>query len=405
MKLRINIVDSFDNSLARILEITHPKGSFETPTYAVSTNYIDENILEGASLNGVVEIPVLISIKKLRRAINDIRFMERIENKIKRLINKTPKNSMIISLPLLEETRDIEPKISEPQELNMLTQYFAEISCHPEATVVCSPIFHKVPEQFYNHIIDKFMETALSLNVYVAPSLPYASRTTLNELINIYRKWWKKEDKISRNLLCVDYNNSNAVTKYSFHNYVLTVKMLLEKEFEEPIAIYGVNVNYSRVKVKYEKISARDLFSYFIGLDVMGVNHKRIPLPSEVVERIKRKDETKSYKLLNRYEYMYVDIKDLLNKEIIASYKDHLKKILEKNEKIDDNIKKINIKIILEETDYLRKEIFKRSGAKHPLRYLEEKEGWKKDENAANAVLKITKRYIEKTKTLDIYKT
>jgi len=59
----------------------------------------------------------------------------------------------------------------------------------------------------------------------------------------------------------------------------------------------------------------------------------------------------------------------------------------------------------LEETDYLRKEIFKRSGAKHPLRYLEEKEGWKKDENAANAVLKITKRYVEKTKTLDIYKT
>jgi hypothetical protein len=249
------------------------------------------------------------------------------------------------------------------------------------------------------------METALSLNVYVAPSLPYASRTTLNELVNIYRKWWKKEDKISRNLLCVDYNNSNAVSKYSFHNYVLTVKMLLEKEFEEPVAIYGVNVNYSRVKVKYEKISARDLFSYFIGLDVMGVNHKRIPLPSEVVERIKRKDETKSYKLLNRYEYMYVDIKDLLNKEIIANYKDHLKKILEKNEKIDDNIKKINMKIILEETDYLRKEIFKRSGAKHPLRYLEEKEGWKKDENAANAVLKITKRYVEKTKTLDIYKT
>jgi hypothetical protein len=287
----------------------------------------------------------------------------------------------------------------------MLTHYFAEISCHPEATVVCSPIFHKVPEQFYNHIINKFMETALSLNVYIAPSLPYASRTTLNELVNIYRKWWKKEDKISRNLLCVDYNNSNAVSKYSFHNYVLTVKMLLEKEFEEPVAIYGVNVNYSRVKVKYEKISARDLFSYFIGLDVMGVNHKRIPLPSEVVERIKRKDETKSYKLLNRYEYMYVDIKDLLNKEIIANYKDHLKKILEKDEKIDDNIKKINMKIILEETDYLRKEIFKRSGAKHPLRYLEEKEGWKKDEYAANAVLKITKRYVEKTKTLDIYKT
>jgi hypothetical protein len=401
MVLRVKLADSCEGSLARVLDIGSSRGSFQTPTYAVSVGYIDGIILKEDVLRGIVELPIHLSFKELGRAVRDVNVRERIERKVNSLARRTPGKHLAVLVPILEVPKGMDLESLGRDGVGSYVEQAVELSYNPRADVVCAPVFQGVPEHLFSYVIEGFLKSADSFNAYLAPSIPYASRSTLSNLVNTYRKYFSRSSKVLPNFICVDYNNSNAISRYSLHNYVLTVLGQLEGDYGEPVAVFGTNVNYSRVGLKYREVPARDLASYFVRLDIIGPNHKVPRLPPKVVEQELPKDELTKRKLLRREDYVYVNLKDLL--ELPPPEVANLMKVIKLGRELPEVIKRINTAIILTETDYLRERVFRGELGGNPLKYLESKRASRIDPRMVEVVRRLTERYTSKSKTLSDY--
>ena len=402
MALLVKLVDSCEGSLARVLDVRSSRGSFQTPTYAVSVSYVDGSILREDFLQGVVELPVHLSFKELGEAVRDVRARERLERRVNALARRAPGDHLAVLVPILESPKGMDLEKVGRDSVRSYAQQAVELSYNPRADVVCAPVFHGVPEHLFSDVVGEFLKAADSFNAYLAPSIPYASRSTLNSLIKVYREYFRRSSRVLQNFICVDYNNSNAVSKYSFHNYVLTVVHQLEKDCGGPVVVFGANVNYSRVRLKYRELPARDLASYFLRLDIMGPNHKVIPLPPNVVEVTTERDELTRHKLLRREDYTYVSLRDLLKSPEPST--SSLRELLTAGRRLPETVKKVNIKAILAEASYLREEVFRGERGGNPLKYLESKKASRIDPRMVEVVKKLTERYTLKVRTLDEYR-
>jgi len=402
MALLIKLVDSCEGSLARVLDVRSSRGSFQTPTYAVSVGYVDGSILREDVLQGIVEIPARLSFKELEEAVRDVRTRERLERRVNALARRAPGDHLAVLVPILGSPKGMDLEKVGRDSVRSYAQQAVELSYNPRADVVCAPVFHGVPEHLFSDVVGEFLKAADSFNAYLAPSIPYASRSTLDSLIKVYRDYFRRSSKVLQNFICVDYNNSNAVSKYSFHNYVLTVVRQLERDYGEPLVVFGANVNYSRVGLKYRELPARDLASYFLRLDIMGPNHKAVLLPPSVVEVATEKDELTRHKLLHREDYTYVSLRDIL--KLPEPSTASLRELLTTGRRPPETVKKVNIRAILAEASYLREKVFRRERGGNPLKYLESKKASRIDPRMVEVVKKLTERYTLKVRTLDEYR-
>jgi len=402
MALLVKLVDSCEGSLARVLDVRSSRGSFQTPTYAVSVSYVDGSILREDFLQGVVELPVHLSFKELGEAVRDVRARERLERRVNALARRAPGDHLAVLVPILESPKGMDLEKVGRDSVRSYAQQAVELSYNPRADVVCAPVFHGVPEHLFSDVVGEFLKAADSFNAYLAPSIPYASKSALNSLIKVYREYFRRSSRVLQNFICVDYNNSNAVSKYSFHNYVLTVVHQLEKDCGGPVVVFGANVNYSRVRLKYRELPARDLASYFLRLDIMGPNHKVIPLPPNVVEVTTERDELTRHKLLRREDYTYVSLRDLLKSPEPST--SSLRELLTAGKRLPETVKKVNIRAILAEASYLKEEVFRGERGGNPLKYLESKKASRIDPRMVEVVKKLTERYTLKVRTLDEYR-
>ena len=71
--------------------------------------------------------------------------------------------------------------------------------------------------------------------------------------------------------------------------------------------LYAINVNIGRPRKREQAITAKDLFSFEYGIDILGNVHIQRPLPEEVRERLK---PTETIRILNKDDYGYYRISD-----------------------------------------------------------------------------------------------
>jgi len=324
-------------------------------------------------------------------------------------VKRVPPDQLVIAIPLLEGEQGY---AFSYDEVSKYSAFITELMTNPRVDLICTPAFHRIAEDHIPIFIEKFLEAMTSYSKNIALTIPYASRETRVKVVETYLKWADKNNRALLNFLCIDYNGSNPISKYSHHNYALGYVRLLERETGEPTVMYGVNVKYSRVAKKYDELPARDLVSYFAQVDIYGCSHKRRPIPREVTEKLRAYEALKKQKLLNRERYIYIsldkihkdhslkppEVKAEIIKQLLAETSYNIRRV----ERI---IKLINIMITFKEAEVLR-ELF-RSGEydsfKTPLQYLKSKEIVRIDDILLQRLEKFAKLYRLRTKSLDEY--
>jgi hypothetical protein len=260
--------------------------------------------------------------------------------------------------------------------------------------VVCVPVFHKLSEKYIEAFIDEFLSISTSFRKYVVSTIPYISRTARTRLVSKYIKWFNKSDFVIPELVCVDFSGSNPISRYTFHNYVVTYIRALEAEFGSPAAVLGVNVKYGKTADKYEEIPARDLASYFALLDIQGKNHKRQSLPGEVAEKTKSEPPLQKLKILNRAKYVYISLAKALAEQLLlpeeASHLPGSPAEEFSRSKLERMVRLVNVRRFLAETRTLRM-VF--TDPSEPAKYLKEKEAAKIDESMLRNIRKLARQY------------
>ncbi len=375
--IEAHLINEYDEVPARAVRIKHVKGSLETPAYAINAVEIDRRLIKEEDLRGIVEVCIPFRPEQLKSMSKDLALQQRFEYRINSYMRKIPHDQLVVAIPLVEGKQKYELSIDEA---SFYGTYIAELISNPEVDIVCTPIFHRIAEKHVDVLVEKFLEAMTSYNVGVALSIPYTSRETREKLIKIYLDMVDKNNRALLNFLCVDYNSSNPISKYAFHNYVLRYVRELQEEIDEPVVVYGANVKYSRIAKKYDELPARDLASYFAQLDMFGGNHKRKPIPGEVAEKLKAEESIRKQKLLNRDRYIYISLDKVVEEPKLAGPEtDLIKKLVDEGRHrsyIEKVVKRINMRNILSEIDILRP-LFSGRGWQHfeePMQYLNSKE-------------------------------
>lgn len=404
MAIESRLLNESEDVLARTLRIKHARGSLETPTYAVSVAEIDRELISEDSLQGIVEVPLLFKPEQLENMSRDASLQQRFEYRVNSYIRRISSDQLTVAVPILEGRQDLSLKYS----VATYSTYIAELVHNPRMDIVCTPVFHRVPEQLIKVFVEEFLHAMSAYDVHVALTIPYASRDARDELVKTYLEWSNRSNRMLLNFLCADYNGSNPISKYVLHNYVLGYVRTLQEEIGVPVAVYGVNVKYSRVAKKYYELPARDLVAYYAQLDIFGGNHKRRPLPREVAERSRDETTLSKQKLLNRERYTYISIDKMMEdpKLMVDEVKIVEALVAEgyQAKYIERIVNRLNIKSILAETNTLRS-IFSGKGwqtYEKPLQYLMSKEAIRIDETILNRLKSFTK-LLRKTRKLDEY--
>lgn len=278
MPIETRLLIEHDDILARTLRIKHARGSLETPAHAVSILDIGRAPLGESDLQGIVEVPVVFKPEHLEAMGRSTQRQRQFEYRMNSYLGRIPSSQLTIAVPLLEAVRGAE---FSRDKAPVHAAYIAELVAHPRMDVVCTPVFHGVIEEQAKALLEEFLHTMTTYSVGVALSIPYTSRETRQELIGTYFRWVDKNNKMLLNIVCVDYNGSNPISKYSLHNYVTTYTRTLQRETGEPVAVHGVNVKYSRIARKYDELPARDLTSYYAQLDMFGGTTGENPFPEK----------------------------------------------------------------------------------------------------------------------------
>jgi len=405
--MRVKLSREHEDVLARAVEVSHSRGSLRTPAYAVNVLDIDRRLLSEEDLLGIAEVHTVFKPVQLKDLSRDASLQQEFEYRMNSYMRRIPSDQLVAAIPFLEGRQGYSLSSGDAAKYSA---FVAELMANPRIDLICTPVFHRIAEELIPVFTEKFLEAMTTYSKSVALTIPYASRETRDRVVETYLRWADRNDRVLLNFLCVDYNGSNPISKYSFHNYALRYVRLLEREVGEPIVMYGVNVKYSRVAKKYDELPARDLVSYFAQLDIYGYNHKRRPIPGEVAERLRADEAVKKQKLLNRERYTYVSL-DKIRKDsgLIHPEAGFVEQLLAETprsvHRVERVVKLMNIRNTIKEAEVLR-QIFsgeEYGSFKNPLQYLKSKEVMRIDNVLLQRLEKFTKLYRSRTRSLDEY--
>ena len=391
MPLTIKLASMGEGVLARKLTIRHGRGSFETPAYTVNPLDVDGDLVSWDDIQGVVEYSIRLRLDALEKISANKDYQRQYEYQQHSMLRRIPEDHLVVAVPLIEGKKGVSVG---RREARIHASHVAELVAIPRVDIVCVPVFHKLGEDYIESFIEEFLSEATTLNAYIAPSMPEVSRNTRTRLAIKYYNWQDRSNLILPNLVCVDYNGSNPISKFSFHNYIVKYIKVLEGHLGGPVAVLGVNVKYGKAAGKQEEIAARDLTSYYALLDLQGRNHKRQYLPAEVAERTRKESPLTRYKLLNRMRYTYISLgKALKEQGLLTREVERIAEIISEGQStsaLERSVRLHNVRGFLAETRFLRRVL---TDPSEPLEYLRRKEAVKLDEKIMRNIKKFTSTY------------
>ena len=408
--LETKLVNDYSDIPARAVRIKHANGSLITPAYAVNAAKTGLLAREDTAIGGIIEVSLAFRPNQLERMSRDVTLQQRFEYRVNSYTRRARTyGKLVVAIPLVEEAR--EHSFSKNEAIRYGT-YIAELTANPGIDIVCTPVFNRIAEKNIPLLVESFLEAMTAYDVGVVLSIPYTSRETREKLVELYLNKISKNNRLLLSFTCADYNASNPISKYAFHNYVLRYTKSLEEDIiGEPVAVYGVNVKYDRVSRKYDKLPARDIAAYFARLDILGGNHKRKPMPREVVERLRAKEPpVRRIKLLDRSQYIYLDLDKAIQSEQGIPGIEPIKRIIKENPRtlprhVEREVERINTSNILAETIILQR-LFSGQGYqafKDPSHYLGSKEIMRIDDKLLKALKGFNRILGLGTKKLDKY--
>jgi len=302
MTIKARYVKDVESVAGRVLEISHFRGTFYTPVRVLHGNSREDKVITSKDCRGVVEVYARLTPNKLKRLWSDLDEELLFTYKIRRAARKALDYELVIALPEIEAKPD--SRFRNPVKIG---ERILELLGAVEIDVLCTPIFNRVNERYILPIIRGFLEAASTIGKPIALSIPEVSRDLCDKIVKVYFDMATKNNNLLTNLICVDYDGSNPVTRYSKHIFALKLSKEIEKDIDEPVIIYGVNVKFSKVSHKYDEITARDLVSPFIGIDIIGPNHRRLILSEDIADIVKQRSVEKKILSITNYSYLNIE--------------------------------------------------------------------------------------------------
>ena len=305
MTIRAKYVKDVEDIAGRVLEIRHSRGTFHTPVRVLRGSSREDKIITSKDCRGVVEVYARLTPNKLKRMWLNLSEEYLFTCKIRRAARKAQDYELVIAIP------EIEAKPSSRLRNSVkVGECILELFGAVEVDVLCTPIFNRVNERYVLPILQGFLEAASTIDKPIALLIPEVSRDLRDRIVKMYFELADRNNNLLTNVICVDYDGSNPVTRYSKHIFALKLSKELEWSLDEPVVIYGVNVKFSKASHKSDEITARDLVSPFIGIDIIGPNHRRPVISGDVADLLKQRDVEK--KILSTTNYSYLTIEKAL---------------------------------------------------------------------------------------------
>ncbi|MCD6340417.1 MAG: hypothetical protein J7L51_00500, partial [Desulfurococcales archaeon] len=225
--MRVKLLREHEDVLARAVEVSHPRGSLRTPAYAVNVLDIDRRLLSKEDLLGIAEIHTVFRPEQLRDLSRDVSLQQEFEYRVNSYMRRVSSDQLVVAIPFLEGRQGYS---FSGGDAGKYSAFVAELMANPRIDLICTPVFHRIAEELIPVFTERFLEAMTAYSKSVALTIPYASRETRDRVVETYLRWADKNNRALLNFLCIDYNGSNPISKYSFHNYALGYVRLLERE-------------------------------------------------------------------------------------------------------------------------------------------------------------------------------
>jgi len=295
MPIKTKVIDVDENlRVARTIEVAVGSKTVVTPKRALSASkskHYDEASLSNKVVRGFVEVYRRVDRERLRRAISDRSCELRFNRELTSLLKKAVGD---ITVGLIEyDVEDGKPEEREAEHLFHLLN-------SPLLDILVLPIVPKVPCDDYLKFLKGFVNAyeSTSSRATLVPVIPHYS---ISDVVKLF-EYYAKEDRVSKNLICVDFNGGNPVSQYTFVSNIAREVQRLEKEYGEPCVKYGVNLKYGKATKKQQVVPAKDIIIFAMGFNVFGANHKVVPISSGIG------DYELGTKVFNRADYGYYSV-------------------------------------------------------------------------------------------------
>jgi len=299
--LGLSVKVAAEAGAARVLELRHRRGVLRTPAYAAPADFIDNRLLPPGSLGGLVELAV-------RRRPGDLRAIamsERLElsalMRQERLVKRIPGDHLVVAVPVLDVPQR-DPVF--PRHAEFYAGALSYLVFHPRVDVACTPLVYGASGETVKAVTVEFLESASSVETPVAlgvsTNYPRWLRVELARLF--YERMASRLGNAEPGLICVDYASSNPVARMLLHEWVLRLRLLLERELGTPVAVYAANTRHSKIPCPAPERPARDLVSYHVGVDAAAPNRLQVRFSGSTVTG----GPVEQPRLLIRETYTYV---------------------------------------------------------------------------------------------------
>ena len=298
--MKVKLINQAENLLARVIELNIQGFSIKTPKKALwsyGSRYCEAAILSAPSYRGIIEIYLRLNSDQLNKLLDDEKKRNSFKYRLVSALKKVRENEIVVLIPEYEATESHFKKSME---------YMADLLLHPRVNILAVPIIRNMTLDNVIENIRTFVNSASgAFDILTVPTILPIPLLKLEALIREYEVFFSKYNSFRLDYVCLDFNSSNPISKYDIVRFTLRKFKQIENEIRTPVVIHGVNVKYGRAVHKEKIAPARDLTSPYMGIDILGSNHKPLKLPREYMVK-------KEFKVLNIKEYGYYDLNQII---------------------------------------------------------------------------------------------
>ena len=343
--IKAKIIGKPEDVAGRSLSLKTGKSEIQTPIYAVDDKSASK--LNKSQLD-IVEASLLVDVSRYYISKGYYDYESLLEHFASRIYKKTGKPGKLnVAIPVIVGGKNAEnvPTRFLKRLISALYEAISLQISEGSLDLTCMPILYGKYAVKQRETIDATALDTVSSTIkppVVAPVLPWdAGESEINYIAKIADKF----NGILDNIVCIDFRGSNPIKKLA--GYQILYENLAREEKEGSIIIkYGINIQYSRIKKKTNEDPARDILGFYMGLDVIGPNHRPYWYGSKPPQKI----ESPPIKLFLRKRYTYANptyaitrYNQIVKEEYGKILGDKITSILENDEETLKSLVKSNI--------------------------------------------------------------
>ncbi len=291
-RLKVESIDIDENTLYRIAKFRVNNKSITTPSRAIDLSLIKSNINIKNDVRGVNEVYKKLDEKKVNDLMTNTDSQKTFDYSINSSFNKS--TPIDLNLLILEYDGRNYPK-------GKMLEYISD-NAHSFSDIVVLPAITNVDKRIG---IDKFDEFKTFLKDFIEETEKLNSKPIMGMVPTI--AWIFMEDLAEFYIdngieaFCFDFNGKSPSSVE--RNLRPFLKAIRQRGLEEKSLLYAFNANPGKIAKYMGVVPAKDILSFGLGFDILGLKHKVLKGPPELFEKLKKSE--KKIRIFNKDDYSF----------------------------------------------------------------------------------------------------